>query len=117
MIALMVLVAFTVSNLWTAAIFACVLGLAHGGLVCEGPVLAKHVFGPRNMNKVLPIVTGCFALGSSAGPTTLALIYDSTGSYDLGFGLFAVLSVGAAFVLTWLVRPLYRDRLRAAVRA
>jgi hypothetical protein len=69
------------------------------------------------MNKVLPIVTGCFALGSSAGPITLAFIYDRAGHYDLGFGLFAVLAVLAAFLLTWLVRPLYRDRLRAVTGA
>lgn len=117
MIGAMVLIAFTVTSLWTAVIFACVLGLAHGGLVCEGPVLAKHVFGPGNMDKVLPIVTGCFALGSSAGPTTLALIYDRTGHYGLGFGLFTILAVLAAGLLTWFVRPLYRDRLRAATGA
>lgn len=113
MVGLMVLLAFTVNGIWTAAIFVCVLGLAHGGLVCEGPVLAKHVFGPGNMNKVLSIVTGCFALGSSAGPITLAYISDTTGHYGLGFGLFAALAALSAFLLTWLVRPLYRDRLRA----
>lgn len=117
MIGFMVLLAFTVSSFWTAVIFVCVLGLAHGGLVCEGPVLAKHVFGPGNMDKVLPIVTGCFALGSSAGPTALAFISDRTGHYHLGFGLFAALSVLAAFLLTWVVRPLYRDRLREATRS
>lgn len=117
MIAFMVLLAFTVSNLWTAIIFVCVLGLAHGGLVCEGPVLAKHVFGPSNMDKVLPIVTGCFALGSSAGPIALAYIFDRTGHYNLGFALFTGAALLAAFLLTWLVRPLYRDRLRAATQA
>jgi len=113
----MVLLAFTVSSLWTAIIFVCVLGLVHGGLVCEGPVLAKHVFGPGNMDKVLPIVTGCFALGSSAGPITLAFIFDRTGHYSLGFALFSGLAVLAALLLTWVVRPLYRDRLRAVTQA
>ncbi|MBB5984770.1 MFS transporter [Sphingobium lignivorans] len=113
LIAVMVLLAFPVSSLSTAIIFTCALGLAHGGLVCEGPVLAKHVFGPRNMDKVLPIVTGCFALGSSVGPVTLAYIYDTTGHYSWGFGLFSALAVFAAFLLTF-VRPLYRDRLRTA---
>lgn len=113
LIAFMVLLAFQVSSLWTAIIFTCALGLAHGGLVCEGPVLAKHVFGPRNMDKVLPIVTGFFSLGSSAGPVLLAYIYDVNGHYTWGFALFAALALFAAFLLTF-VRPLYRDRLRAA---
>ncbi|MCW2411360.1 MULTISPECIES: MFS transporter [unclassified Sphingobium] len=115
LIAAMVLLAFQVSSLSTAIIFICALGLAHGGLVCEGPVLAKHVFGPRNMDKVLPIVTGCFALGSSIGPVTLAYIYDVNGHYVWGFALFAAMAFFAAFLLTF-VRPLYRDRLRAATQ-
>lgn len=112
----MILLAFTVSSLWTAMVFVCLLGFIHGGLVCEGPVLAKHVFGPGNMNKVLSIVTGCFALGSSVGPTALAYISDKTGYYDLGFGVYAALAVVAALLLVWVVRPLYRDRLRAVTR-
>lgn len=114
LIGAMVLLAFTVSSLWTAVVFVCMLGFVHGGLVCEGPVLAKHVFGPGNMNKVLSIVTGCFALGSSVGPTVLAFISDRTGHYGLGFGLYAALAAVAALMLTWIVRPLYRDRLREA---
>jgi OFA family oxalate/formate antiporter-like MFS transporter len=112
----MILLAFTVSSLWTAVVFVCMLGFVHGGLVCEGPVLAKHVFGPGNMNKVLSIVTGCFALGSSVGPTVLAYISDRTGYYDLGFALYAALAAFAAFLLVWIARPLYRDRLRAATQ-
>jgi MFS family permease len=112
----MVLLAFTVSNLWTAVIFVCALGFIHGGLVCEGPVIAKHVFGPGNMNKVLSIVTGCFSLGSSTGPTLLAYISDRTGHYGLGFVLYAAMAAVAAIMLVWLVRPLYRDRLRAATQ-
>ena len=114
MVGVMVLMAFTVTNVSTAVLFVCVLGLAHGGLVCEGPVLAKHVFGPGNMNKVLPIITGCFSLGSSAGPTLLAYMSDVTGHYRLGFTLAAAAAVLSSVLLVWLVRPLYRDRLRAA---
>ena len=113
----MILLAFIVSNLWTAVVFVVMLGFVHGGLVCEGPVLAKHVFGPGNMNKVLSIVTGCFALGSSVGPTALAAISDKMGYYDAGFALYAALAAVSAFLLTWMVRPLYRERLRAATTA
>lgn len=114
MVGVMVLMAFTVTNVSTAVLFVSVLGLAHGGLVCEGPVLAKHVFGPGNMNKVLPILTGCFSLGSSVGPTVLAYMSDVTGHYSLGFTLAATAAVLSAVLLVWLVRPLYLDRLHAA---
>jgi len=43
----------------------------------------------------------------------LSLIVDRTGSYGLGFLLLTILSFAAA-LLIFGVRPLYRDRLRAA---
>ncbi len=116
LIALMVVMAFPVSSYATALAFSFALGVAHGGLVCEGPVLAKHVFGPKHMNRVLPIITGFFSLGSAAGPAVLAMIYDRTGSYTAGFMTFICLALFAAFLLSR-VKPLYRDRLRAATAA
>ncbi|MEO5773722.1 MAG: MFS transporter [Sphingomicrobium sp.] len=114
LIALMVVLAFPVSDLTTALIFSFALGVAHGGLVCEGPVLAKHVFGPRHMNRVLPVITGFYSLGSAGGPLVLAIIYDTTGAYAVGFMLFIVLALLSA-VMLFNVKPLYRDRLRAAL--
>lgn len=116
LIAGMVLLAFPVSNYATALVFSFALGVAHGGLVCEGPVLAKHVYGPKHMNRVLPMITGFFSLGSALGPAVLAMIYDKTGSYSLGFGAFVALALLAAFMLSR-VKPLYRNRLRAGAAA
>ncbi|MCW3837608.1 MFS transporter [Sphingomonas canadensis] len=113
LIAVMVLLAFPVSNYATALVFSFALGVAHGGLVCEGPVLAKHVYGPKHMNRVLPVITGFFSLGSATGPAVLAAIYDSTGSYTIGFGLFVALALVAALMLSR-VQPVYRNRLEAA---
>jgi len=115
LIALMVLMAFPVSDYASAMAFTFVLGFAHGGLVTEGPVVAKHVYGPRHMNRVLPIITGCFALGTATGPVVLSIIYDSAGSYTLGFALFAGLAFLAAAMLSQ-VKPMYRNRLRAVAR-
>lgn len=113
LIALVIILAFPMQGIITAMVFAVGRGVAHGGLVVESPVIAKHVYGPKFMNRVLPVLTGCFALGSSVGPVTLALIYDHSGSYKPGFILFILLALLAALLL-WQVRPLYRDRLRAA---
>ncbi|HWL46623.1 MAG TPA: MFS transporter [Sphingomonadaceae bacterium] len=116
LIAGMVLLALPVSDYRTAMIFTFALGFANGGIVTEAPVMAKHVYGPRHMNRVLPILTGCFALGSSGGPVFLAMIYDSIGGYFWGFILYAALAVLAAFLI-WQVRPMYRDRLREVTGA
>lgn len=97
----------------TALMFAVVMGVAHGGLTVDGPVVSKHVYGPRYMNRVLPIFAGFNTMGSAAGPVVLAMIYDSQGSYVPGILLFAGLVIVAAAML-WTVRPFYRERLRAA---
>lgn len=97
----------------TALMFALVMGVAHGGLTVDGPVVSKHVYGPRYMNRVLPIFAGFNTMGSATGPVVLAMIYDSQGSYVPGILLFAVLVTIAAAML-WMVRPHYRERLRTA---
>jgi predicted MFS family arabinose efflux permease len=97
----------------TVMLFAVARGLVHGGLVSESPVIAKHVYGPKLMNRVLPVLNGFFALGSSIGPVLLALIADKFG-YRTGFLVFTIIPIVAA-LLIWQVTPLYRNRLRAAV--
>jgi len=112
LLALSTLSAFTVHGVASAMLFALGRGIVHGGLVTESGVLAKHVFGPRHVDRVLPVYAGSFAVGSSIGPVALSMIVDRTGSYSLGFLLLTGLSLAAA-VLIFGVRPIYRNRLRA----
>ncbi len=112
LVALVVLLAFPVQGLVTAVVFTCARGIAHGGLISESPVIAKHCYGPRFMDKVMPILSGCWTIGSAVGPVGLALLYDNTGGYVWGFVLFVAIALTAAATLALFVRPLYRDRLR-----
>ncbi len=111
-VAVATLLAFPVQGFMTLMLFATARGVVHGGLVSESPVIAKHVYGPKFMNRVLPVLNGFFALGSSMGPVLLSLVADRFG-YGAGFLLFTIIPVIAA-LLIWQVKPLYRDRLRAA---
>lgn len=108
-----VVLAFGVQGIITAFIFTCARGLVHGGLVVDAPVVIKHVYGPKFMNRLLPLVAGASTLGSAMGPVALAAIHDRTGGYQAGFILFIFMALGGAFLISR-VRPLYRDRLRAA---
>ena len=75
------------------------------------------IYGLEENAIVMELVEGAEPKGlSSVGPTVLAYISDRTGYYDLGFGLYAGLAAFAAFLLVWIARPLYRDRLRAATQ-
>jgi hypothetical protein len=40
-----------------------VLGIAHGGLIVEAPVLTKHYLGPRNLGMTIGIVSVAVNLG------------------------------------------------------
>lgn len=111
-VAIATLLALPVQGLITVMIFAVARGVVHGGLVTESPIVAKHVYGPRLMNRVLPVLNGFFALGSSMGPVLLAVIADKAG-YKTGFIIFAAIAMLAAFLISR-AAPLYRNRLRAA---
>jgi hypothetical protein len=99
----------------TLAIFVIARGIAHGGLSGDTAIFAKHCFGPRLINWVMPTLTAFHALGSAVGPVGLSIIYDHTGSYKLGFFLYAALGLLTVVALIW-VRPTYRERLAVATR-
>jgi MFS transporter, OFA family, oxalate/formate antiporter len=111
LLAAAILLALPVHGFLTALVYTSVLGFARGGLSVDGPVIAKHVYGPRFLNRFLPIFAGFNTLGSATGPVALAMLYDGTGSYRTGFAVFFAIVIVSAFLL-WRVRPFYRDRLR-----
>lgn len=112
LLAAAILMVFTVHDLTTALIFTVVRGLAHGGLVVDAAVIAKHVYGPRLLNRTMPMMTGFYGVGAAFGPLILSLMHSWFGGYGYGFALFAGMSLLAAILLIG-VRPLYRDRLLA----
>jgi len=112
MLGVSILSVFLVSDLKSAIVFTVFRGLAHGGLVSEMAVMAKHCYGPRYMNRTFPVMTGLYGLGASVGPLFLAMIHDEFQSYAYGFIMFASMAFMAAALL-FFVRPLYRERLQA----
>jgi OFA family oxalate/formate antiporter-like MFS transporter len=112
MLGISILMVFWVSNLTTAIVFTIFRGIAHGGLVSEMPVVAKHCYGPRHLNRTFPVITGLYGLGAAVGPMFLSIMHDHFHSYTFGFGVFAAMSFGSA-VLLFAVRPIYRERLLA----
>jgi OFA family oxalate/formate antiporter-like MFS transporter len=103
---------FFVHDTTTLVICTVVRGMAHGGLISQIPVVAKHCYGPRFLSKSLAVFTGFFGLGAALGPMVLSASYDHTHSYSDGFVLFAISCTVAAVLLQW-VRPSYRDRVNA----
>ena len=111
LLAVAILLALPVHGFFTALVYTSMLGFARGGLSVDGPVVAKHVYGPRFITRFLPIFAGFNTLGSATGPVVLAILYDRTGSYVTGFTVFIGIVLVAAFMM-WRVQPFYRNRLR-----
>lgn len=99
LLGLSITVTLALGGLVTLVLFTALRGIAHGGLVPQAAVLAKHCYGARHMDVTLPVLTGCWAIGAGIGPVVLAAFYDATGHYRHGLWLYAGLSVVAAVLL------------------
>ncbi len=79
-------------------------GLGWGGNYTMLQALVADVFGPRSLGSILGAITFIDATGGAIGPWATGMTYDSTGSYQAGFGLMAALAA-IALVCALLVRP------------
>ena len=109
---------FAVTSVATMMLFMTVRGFAHGGLIVDGPVLAKHYYGPQNVGLNIGLFTLCTSVGYGFGPPFLAGLADDSGSYLGGFGIAFVAAVIATLLLypikpRFWTRPPRRARNRA----
>lgn len=96
--------ALRVTDFTSAAIFLGLFAIGHGGMTAEGPILAKHVFGMRNVSCRIGIFTAILSLGYATGVWFLGRSFDATGSYQLGFWVLLGASIVAGVIL-FPVRP------------
>lgn len=107
LLALSIALTFSVTGTVTLIVFAFMRGIAHGGLMSEPAVVARHCYGPRLMNITVSTFVGLWAIGASLGPLLLSLLYDSQGTYRNGLILLIAAAILAAAALSR-VRPAYR---------
>jgi MFS family permease len=90
-------------------VFMAVRGFAHGGLIVDGPVLAKHYYGPQNVGLNIGLFTLCTSVGYGFGPPFLAGMADDSGSYLGGFGI-ALVAAAIAAILLYPIKPRFWTR-------
>lgn len=100
---------FAVTGVATMMLFMTVRGFAHGGLIVDGPVLAKHYYGPQNVGLNIGLFTLCTSVGYGFGPPFLAGLADDSGSYLGGFAI-ALAAAALAALLLWPVKPRFWTR-------
>lgn len=78
-----------------------VYGFGHGGLfVVVSPTVAEH-FGMRAHGAIFGTILFFGTLGGAAGPILVGAVFDTTGSYVLGFaGLLTLAIIGVILVLS-----------------
>ncbi|HKJ73961.1 MAG TPA: MFS transporter [Alphaproteobacteria bacterium] len=91
-----------VTGVATMILFMVVRGVAHGGSIVDGPVLAKHYYGPQNLGLNIGIFTLCTSIGFGTGPVVMARMADASGSYIGSF----ILATAAAALATILLLPI-----------
>jgi MFS family permease len=94
----------------TMMLFVLGRGLAHGGLVIEAPILAKHCFGLKNIGRMIGLLGAVMYTGFAFGPWLMARIHDQTGSYTLAFWLFGAFCLIACLLLAP-IRPRYYEEV------
>lgn len=112
LLAVSVGMAIPIAGPLSVALFAICRGVAHGGLIGEPPIFAKHCYGTKYLNRLLPILLGSMYAGFATGPIILSKFYDYFGSYTYGLVFFISLSILAIFLLIF-VQPYYRQRLQS----
>ena len=91
-------------ELWMFYLFAATFGFTLGGWAPLIPLLVAELFGLSSLGVILGIVIFVITIGEAIGPVMAGHIFDITGSYQLGFLIFATVSI-VAIILTTALKP------------
>jgi len=104
MIAAMVLLMQS-SSLWMFYIFACLFGIAYGGLSPSVTATVSDSFGTRHLGAIMGILDLGWVIGGAAGPAIAGYIFDVTGKYFLAFIFVALAALIVAILILFIKTP------------
>lgn len=108
----LILIRMDVALIWVAVT---AFGLGWGGVYTMIQLTVMNIFGTRDAGKILGTITVLDASGGGLGIWLTGVIYDSTGSYELPFLIFASLIVVALAALTQVRQPASAAAAGAAI--
>ncbi|MGI9535912.1 MAG: MFS transporter [Desulfocapsaceae bacterium] len=92
-------------SLWMLFLFACIYGLAHGGVFTAISPIVAEIFGIKAHGTILGIVVCFGTTGGAVGPIFTGQLFDMTGSYATAFLAFIVISTCSLGILS-LLKPI-----------
>lgn len=92
-------------EMWMFYVFAALFGFAFGGYAAPISPIVAELFGLISHGVIVGFVFLSDGIGSALGSVLVGRIFDTTGSYQLGFLISAVLCV-IGLILALLLKPI-----------
>ena len=96
-------------SLWMLYLFACIYGLAHGGIYTAISPIVAEIFGITAHGTIFGIIFFFGATGGAIGPFFAGQLFDITGSYSIIFRSITILSI-IGLVLLSLLKPINKNK-------
>ena len=88
--------------------FLILFGVSYGGCIVLRASLVGEYFGRTNFGTIFGLILGINMVGSIIGPPLAGWVYDSWGSYQNIWFIFAGLA-GPALVALLAIKPVKKD--------
>ncbi len=89
-----------------------IYSLAYGGLASLQEPIRADYFGTKAFATIQGMSRSVQTVGTFIGPLLAGILYDLTKSYAIAFGIFSVMSLGAAAIMFLAKRPKARTTFR-----
>ena len=87
-------------------------GLAWGGRGPQMAAIRAEYFGRASFSKIMGVSNAIIIIGTITGPFIAGIMYDTTGSYRLGFDILALMSGAGSIFFVLAKRPKLPVRTR-----
>ena len=91
-------------ELWMLYLFAAIFGLAYGGFIPIGPLMAAELFGLSSIGAIMGMGGFAYTIGGAFGPLASGRIFDATGSYHLAFLVCVAVGI-LGIIMAFLLKP------------
>ncbi len=91
---------WTGGPVWIAYLAVTFLGLAQGAEFDLMAYMVSRYFGLKSFAEIYSFIFAGFTLGGVVGPPLMGMGFDTTGSYETGLAILALLPIAAIVVMT-----------------
>lgn len=89
---------------------AALAGIGYGTLLAVFPTITADFYGLKNYGANYGVLYTAWGISGFIGPVVAAIAVDTTGSYELAYGICAAM-LGVAVALSWFTKPVDSETL------